>query len=185
MLKTSDPFTVVLYSMPLSPDRLRLIEAYGKQHKIPLVPVHSAGFYGYFSVKLPGTFPIVDTHPDETATADLRLLAPWPELQAFAKGMTENIDTLDNHEHGHLPWVVILLHYLEEWRQGHGGANPVKYADKIAFRDLITAKTRTDTPEGGEENFEEAARSVMKHIVEPEVPAALKRVFEYQNLSEV
>lgn len=99
--------------------------------------------------------------------------------------MTKDIDSLDNHEHGHLPLVVILLHYLEEWRQSHGGVYPTKYADKIAFRDLLSSKMRTDTAEGGEENFEEAISSVMKHIVEPTVPDTLRQVFEYQHQSEV
>lgn len=185
LLETSEPFTVILYSSPINPERLRLIEEYGHQNKTPLIPVQSAGFYAYFSVKLPGAFPIVDTHPDETATTDLRLLAPWPELQAFSQDMTKDIENLDNHDHGHLPLVVILLHYLEEWRESHDGANPTKYADKIAFRDLVSSKTRTDNAEGGEENFEEAVGSVMKHIVEPTIPDTLRQVFEYQHQSEV
>lgn len=171
--------------MPIEPGRLRLIEDYSHRQKTPFIPVQSAGFYAYFSVNLPGAFPIVDTHPDDTATTDLRLLDPWPELQAFSQQMTKNIDSLDNHEHGHLPLVVILLHYLEEWRQSHGGVNPTKYADKIAFRDLVSSRMRTDTPEGGEENFEEAVAAVMKHIVEPTIPDTLRQVFDYEHQSKV
>ncbi|KFH42334.1 NEDD8-activating enzyme E1 regulatory subunit-like protein [Hapsidospora chrysogenum ATCC 11550] len=177
-LQTSEPFTTIMYSMPISPERLRLLQEYGKEHQTPLVAIHSVGFYGYFSVSLPGTFPIVDTHPDETATTDLRLLSPWPELSEFAKEMTKNIDTMDNHEHGHLPLVVILLHYLDKWKQSHDGAYPIAYQDKIAFRNMVSDAMRRDNPEGGEENFEEAVGAVMKHVVKPDLPGTLKQVFE-------
>ncbi|EAQ87977.1 hypothetical protein CHGG_04596 [Chaetomium globosum CBS 148.51] len=113
LLNDSPVFTVIMYTHPIRPEQLSRLEAYGQQHKTPLVAIHSAGFYSYFQINLPGAFPIVDTHPDETATTDLRLLNPWPELVAFAEELTKDIDGLDNFEHGHLPYVVILLHYLE------------------------------------------------------------------------
>lgn len=147
--------------------------------------VHSVGFYSYFTINLPGTFPIVDTHPDETATTDLRLLSPWPELSTFANGMTANIDHLDNHEHGHLPLVVILLHYLDVWKQNHGGAYPTTYVEKTAFRKTVTDAMRKDNPEGGEENFEEAVAAVMKHVTLPSIPSSLQQVFDYQHQNSV
>lgn len=147
--------------------------------------VHSVGFYSYFKTTLPGTFPVVDTHPEETATTDLRLLTPWPELVDFANDMTKNIDSLDNHEHGHLPLVVILLHHLDQWRQSHGDTYPTKYADKTAFRQTISDAMRKDNPEGGEENFEEAVAAVMKHITVPSIPGSLQQVFDYQHQDPV
>jgi NEDD8-activating enzyme E1 regulatory subunit len=176
---------MILYSLPMDPEQLRLIQDYGQQHRTPTVAVHSAGFYSYFTVQLPGAFPIVETHPDDTATADLRLLSPWPELEEYAKSMTKDIEKLDNHEHGHLPLVVILLHYLEAWKQNHNGEAPTKYADKTAFRTLVSDAMRKDNPEGGEENFEEAVGAVMKHIVTPSLPNSLKQVFDYQHQGSV
>ncbi|KAK1755990.1 putative NEDD8-activating enzyme E1 regulatory subunit [Echria macrotheca] len=180
MLATSPVFTAIMYTFPISPQRLSILEAYGQQHKTPLVAIHSAGFYSYFRIHLPGAFPIVDTHPDETATTDLRLLSPWPELVDFAKSMTQDIDSLDNFEHGHLPYVVILLYYLEKWRETHGGANPITYKEKTEFRSTVAAAARTNNPEGGEENFDEAVAAVLKTIVPPSLPSGLKEVFEYE-----
>ncbi|KAI5457204.1 hypothetical protein BGZ63DRAFT_428618 [Mariannaea sp. PMI_226] len=174
-------FTMILYTLPLPRNEVEVLHAYAHQRQIPILAVHSIGFYSYFKTTLPGTFPVVDTHPDETATTDLRLLAPWPELVDFASEMTKDIDSLDNHEHGHLPLVVILLHYLEQWKQTHSGAYPVKYADKIAFRKTISDAMRRDNPEGGEENFEEAVAAVMKHVVVPSIPDSLQQVFEYEH----
>ncbi|PNY24911.1 NEDD8-activating enzyme E1 regulatory subunit [Tolypocladium capitatum] len=181
LLDSSDTFTIILYALPLQADQVDLIKAYANKHRTPLVAVHSSGFYSYFNISLPGTFPVVDTHPDETATTDLRLLSPWPELSTFANGMTKDIDTLDNHDHGHLPLVVILLHYLSVWKQTHGDAYPITYTDKIAFRSFVADAMRRDNPEGGEENFEEAISAVMKHVTVPSVPRSLKQVFEHRD----
>jgi NEDD8-activating enzyme E1 regulatory subunit len=174
-----------MYTHPISPAQLAQLEAYGQQHKTPLVAIHSAGFYSYFQINLPGAFPIVDTHPDETATTDLRLLTPWPELVTFAEGLTKDIDGLDNFEHGHLPYVVILLHYLERWKLAHDGNYPTTYKEKTEFRKIVQGATRTNNPEGGEENFEEAAAAVLKTLVPPSLPSGLKEVFEYEHTDPV
>ncbi|GAB1319022.1 NEDD8-activating enzyme E1 regulatory subunit [Madurella fahalii] len=181
VLAGSPIFTAVVYTLPIRPEQLSLLEAYGQEHKTPLVAIHSAGFYSYFQINLPGAFPIVDTHPDETATTDLRLLTPWPELVAFAKDLTKDIDNLDNFEHGHLPYVVILLHYLEQWKVTHGGKYPTTYKDKTDFRRIVQNAARTNTPEGGEENFDEAAAAVLKTLSPPSLPSGLKEVFEYEH----
>ncbi|KAK1256455.1 hypothetical protein MKX07_008714 [Trichoderma sp. CBMAI-0711] len=181
LLDSPEVFTMVMYSLPLHPGMLEAIEAYGRQHRTPLVAIHSVGFYSYFRITLPGTFPIVDTHPEETATTDLRLLAPWPELSQFAREMTKDIDNLDHHDHGHIPMVVILLHYLDIWKQQHDGAYPLSYSEKTAFRQMVADAMRRDNPEGGEENFEEAVAAVMKHVNLPQVPSSLTEVFEYDH----
>ncbi|KAL1869986.1 hypothetical protein VTK73DRAFT_2880 [Phialemonium thermophilum] len=179
-LASSPTYTAILFTCPIRPENLAILRNYKEKHRTPLVGVHSAGFYSYFQVDLPGAFPIVDTHPDETATTDLRLLSPWPELSEFARELTKDIDSLDDHAHGHIPFVAILLHYLEIWRKKHDGRNPSTYAEKIAFRKMVQEGARTDNPEGGEENFEEAAAAVVKTIVPSTLPAALKVVFDYR-----
>lgn len=147
--------------------------------------IHSAGFYSYFQINLPGAFPIVDTHPDETATTDLRLLAPWPELVGFAEDLTRDIDNLSDFEHGHLPYVVILLHYLEKWKADHGGSYPSTYKEKTEFRSIVQKAARTSNAEGGEENFDEAAAAVLKTLVVPSLPSGLKEIFEYEHAEPV
>lgn len=176
---------MIMYTFPIRPDDLAVLQAYGRQHKTPLVAIHSAGFYSYFRIFLQGAFPIVDTHPDETATTDLRLLTPWPALAEFAKELTKDIDGLDAHQHGHLPYVVILLHYLEWWRETHDGTNPSTYQEKLAFRRLVQEAARRDNPEGGEENFDEAVAAVLKTITPSTLPSSLREVFEYKRTHPV
>lgn len=185
LFDSSDAFTVILYTLPLKADQIDLITAYTREHRIPLIAVHSVGFYSYFSTRLPGTLPVVETHPEEAANADLRLLSPWPELAAFATDMTRDIDSLDDHDHGHLPLVVILLHYLSVWRKSHGDANPTSYKDKLAFRALVAEAMRKNNAEGGEENFEEAAAAVMKLVTSHPLPSSLRQVFDHREQLEV
>ncbi|CAJ2501893.1 Uu.00g047460.m01.CDS01 [Anthostomella pinea] len=180
VLETSPIFTLIIYTNPIRKEDLATIEAYSSQHRTPVISIHSAGFYSYFRIALPGTFPIVDTHPEVEKTADLRLLNPWPELVEFAKEMTRNIDALDDHEHGHVPYVVILLHYLEQWRQSHSGENPNGFKDKTEFGKLVTRGARTNNPEGGEENFQEAVAAINKNIKAPELEAGVEEVFNHQ-----
>ncbi|GJN79292.1 hypothetical protein PLIIFM63780_002805 [Purpureocillium lilacinum] len=163
------------------PEQIEVIRAYARTHATPLVAIHSVGFYSYFKMDLPYAFPIVDTHPDETATTDLRLLSPWPELSAFASEMTRDIDALDDHDHGHLPLIVILLHYLDLWKQTHDGSFPTAYADKVAFRNLLSDAMRKSNPEGSEENFEEAISAVMKHVTRSSLPSSLQQVFDFRH----
>ncbi|KAI0433657.1 hypothetical protein F5Y09DRAFT_54233 [Xylaria sp. FL1042] len=185
VLGSSGPFTLIMYTNPIREEDLATIEAYASQRQTPLVCVHSAGFYSYFRFSLHGTFPIVDTHPEVEKTTDLRLLQPWPELSAFAKEMVKGIETLDDHEHGHLPYVVILLHFLEQWRQSHDGKNPTTPKEKKEFGRLVMSGTRTNNPEGGEENFQEAVDAINKNIKVSELEPGLEEVFNHQVASEV
>jgi amyloid beta precursor protein binding protein 1 len=168
-----------MFSFPIDPRTLALVQDYCRQHNIPLISLHSAGFYSYFRISLPGSFPIVDTHPDSTATTDLRLLNPWPELSDFATELTKDIENLGAHEHGHIPYVVLLLYYLKRWRESHDDF-PTTYQDKKAFREFVAAGRRTDNPEGGEENFDEAVAAVLKTISVPSVSSSVQAVFDYK-----
>lgn len=183
-LAQAPAFTMIMYTFPIQPDHLEILQAYAGKHLTPLVAIHSAGLYSYFRVGLPGAFPIVDTHPDEFATTDLRLLSPWPELQAFAAEMTRNIETMDDHEHGHLPYVAILLHFLAKWKESHG-EYPKKYAEKVQFKKFVAAGARRDNAEGGEENFDEAVAAAVKSTVSASLPSTLKEVFEYPHVESV
>lgn len=144
------------------------------------------GFYAHFSIYLPPTFPIVDTHPDPTSTTDLRLVKPWQALSEFAASKSVGLDQLSNHNHGHVPYTVLLLHYLEEWKKTHDGNLPSVYREKTEFRDFVRAGMRTGNAEGGEENFEEAISAVLKSLNEPTAGSGTREVFaaeECQNLT--
>ena len=157
---------------------LKKVSQYSTEKSIPLFHIHSVGLYSHFSVQLPDAFPIVDTHPDPASTQDLRLLEPWPELTAFMEAKTIDLDALSDHDHGHVPYLLLLLRFLEDWKKSHDGNPPSDYKEKKQFKSLIESKARTSNAEGGEENFDEAAASVLKSLNKPSIPSGLKQIFD-------
>ena len=145
---------------------------------IPLFYIHCQGFFSHFSVQLPAQFPIVDTHPDPASTQDLRLLNPWPELAELLDKKTSNLDSLSDHDHGHVPYLLILLYFLKVWKASHDGQNPANYSEKKEFKALVERGARTKNSEGGEENFEEAAAAVLKSLNPPSISSGLREVFD-------
>lgn len=171
-------FTLILLTGPLKDHRVLEMLSYYAGDSIPLFYIHSVGFYSQFSVQLPTKFPIVDTHPDPVSTQDLRLLNPWPELLEFMKTKTANLDTLSDHEHGHIPYLLLLLHFLEEWKASHEGKPPASYQEKKAFKAMVEEGARRNNADGGEENFDEAAAAVLKSLNPPSLSSGVREVLE-------
>ncbi|KIW01949.1 uncharacterized protein PV09_06786 [Verruconis gallopava] len=179
-------YSHILVASPIAPVVLESISEHARLTHKPVIYIHCVGFYAQFSLYLPPTFPIVDTHPDPASTTDLRLLKPWPALSEFAALKSAGLDEMNDHDHGHVPYIVILLHYLEQWKAMHDGKLPVTYREKTEFRELVRAAMRTKNAEGGEENFEEAIAAVLKSLNEPTASSGIKEVFaaeECQNLT--
>ncbi|KAF2009918.1 NEDD8-activating enzyme E1 regulatory subunit [Aaosphaeria arxii CBS 175.79] len=172
------PYTLILVTAPVRPEILAKLSAHADASLVPLFYIHSVGFYSHFSIHLPPAYPIVDTHPSPETTTDLRLLKPWPELLQFAEEKTSNLDAMAHDDHGHIPYIAILLYYLEQWKKEHGGNPPQNYKEKTAFRDIVTKAARTNNPEGGEENFDEAVGAVLKSLNPPEPSSSVKDLFK-------
>jgi amyloid beta precursor protein binding protein 1 len=148
--------------------------------------MHCVGFYAHFTIALPPAWPIVDTHPDPVSTTDLRLVKPWPALLEFMESKTKGLGTMENDDHGHVPYLLLLAYYLEEWKKTHDGKVPSAYKEKQEFRDLVRKGMRTNTPEGSEENYEEAISAVLKSLNEPTASSAVREIWdadECQNLT--
>jgi amyloid beta precursor protein binding protein 1 len=172
------PYTLILVTSPIRPELLSKLSAHADASLVPVFYVHSVGFYSHFSIHLPAAFPIVDTHPNPETTSDLRLLKPWPELLKFAEEKTSAIDTMAADDHGHIPYLALLLHFLEGWKAEHDGQPPQNYKEKTTFRDRVSKAARTDNPEGGEENFDEAVAAVLKSLNPPEPTSSVKDIFK-------
>ena len=164
-------YSLILVAAPIDPGALKLIQAKTQPLGIPLVYMHCVGFYSHFSIALPSAFPIVDTHPDVTATTDLRVLRPWPALTAFAKDMTKGLDQKSALEKGHIPYVCLLLHYLELWKNDNDGKVPETYKEKQKFRDDYVRKGSFE-----EENFDEAVAAVLKSLNPPTPSSAVREI---------
>ena len=169
-------YTFILAVLPLPPDAVSILVQHATEARAPIFYIHSVGFYAHFSSQLPHAFPIVDTHPDPATTSDLRLLDPWDELQQLARDVTAKLEQMPDDEHGHVPYILLLLHYLDKWKSEHDGAAPASFKDKKAFRALVQSGMRTNSAAGDEENYEEAVNSVLKVISSHTPSSAVKEV---------
>lgn len=123
---------------------------------------------------------MVDTHPEPTATTDLRLLSPWPELVEFCRAKTSNIDQLSAYERGHIPYILLLLHHLELYRSDHEGKYPVSHKEKIAFREQLTSISNDYIRESTKheetedlENYQQAISAVLKTVIPVSPPSSI------------
>ena len=171
------PYNLLLVAAPLRPELLARLSRRALAEAVPLIYMHSVGFYAHFSVQLPPTFPIVDTHPSPEATADLRLLSPWPELARFAAEKTAGLDAMSDDDHGHVPYIALLLHHLSTWKAAHDDCAPRNYKEKTAFRTQVAQSARRTGAHGSDENFEEAEAAVLKSLNPSEPSSAVKDVF--------
>ncbi|KAJ5159493.1 uncharacterized protein N7482_006497 [Penicillium canariense] len=167
---------LVIISGPTKRSSLGPLTQQAQRLGIPVLYIHSVGFYSTFSLQLDAEFPIVETHPDPEAMQDLRLLNPWPELVAAAAALGD-LTNMDDHRHGHVPYILLLLHFLEQWKHAHGGSVPSNYKEKTEFREFVRSNARTDNAEGGEENFDEAVAAVLKTIAPFSLRSSIREIF--------
>ncbi|RMZ76962.1 hypothetical protein DV737_g4587, partial [Chaetothyriales sp. CBS 132003] len=176
-------YNLIILCAPVEAQHLQRLCSYSSQSAVPLIYLQSVGFYSSFSIQLPAEFPIVDTHPDPESTTDLRLFAPWPELEAAVEALGD-ATKLPDHDHGHIPYLLILLYYLKQWHRQHG-SYPSDFKEKTAFRDTVRAAARTNNAEGGEENFDEASAAVLKTVAPPPIGQGCKDMFAMDSCTSV
>jgi len=91
------------------------------------------------------------------------LLKPWPALEESTREKTSNLASLSEHDIGHVPYLLLLLHFIDQWKSTHDGNPPLSYKEKTAFREMVTRAA----PSPDEENFVEAAAAVLKSLNPP------------------
>ena len=102
---------------------------WSKPSSPPLIPVRSAGFLAEFFVQFHThesacTFPnvvamsdrmcdvVVESHTESSPS--LRIDKPFPALLQAARAF--NFDAMDTTDHGHIPYVYILVRALDDWK---------------------------------------------------------------------
>lgn len=70
---------------------------------------HISSLIGYFLF----LFVVVESHPDTPPS--LRIDKPFPALVDYA--MSIDFENMDVTDHGHIPYVVILVRVLEDWKK--------------------------------------------------------------------
>ncbi|GAO49423.1 hypothetical protein G7K_3573-t1 [Saitoella complicata NRRL Y-17804] len=138
------------------------------QARIPLVATHTVGFQSMLRLQVE-EHTIVESHPE--SLVDLRLDCPWPELAAPAESL--NLEAMDSMEHSHVPYVNLLLYYLQKFKSENDGRIPSTFPEKQKLKEMIKSGMRT----ADEENFEEAIGVVWRACQATHIPSDVKAVF--------
>lgn len=134
---------------------------------IPLVIIESMCFYAYMHIVV-NEHTIVETHP--ATMVDLRLNQPWPELIDFVNQY--NLAELDDIDLAHVPYIVLLLKYLDSWSQSHDGQLPTKRELGAFKKTILAGKKGSDLV-----NFDEAVSSASHLFAKASVPSDITELF--------
>lgn len=171
-----DDFSLVIATQLTEPS-LRLLASACRERSLPLVVLRSYGLVGTVRVA-PIEHVLVEAHSDNTPS-DLRVVDPFPELLAFARDRFGHVDTLSSSERKHVPYVVLLLHAVAEYKAAHGGALPSSYKEKQAIKAALGALAERWFGEGGAAdalNVEEAKAAVNTALSAPSIPPSARAV---------
>jgi len=126
------------------------------EQNIPLLIVRAYGFIGYTRLQLK-SHDILEGKPDPNngIIHDIRISNSFKELEDFAESIT--IGDLDIFEHKHVPFIVILIQVLNQFKAKNNRAPTSK--DRAELNALITdmAMDLND-----EQNFQEAITNIAK-----------------------
>ncbi|KAG1898773.1 uncharacterized protein F5891DRAFT_1190564 [Suillus fuscotomentosus] len=140
----------------------------------PLVVVRSAGFLADFYIQF-HEHTIIESHSETSPS--LRIDKPFQALREHALSL--EFDNMDSTEHGHIPYVVILVRALEDWKKSHNGGLPKSYEDRQQFKKSVLALK----VKGDEENFDEAEAQAYRCWTETKVPSEIMALFSDPALS--
>ncbi len=76
---------------------------------------------------------IIESHPDNQ-NLSFRLVDPFPELENYLQSF--DLDSMELKDHAHIPFVVILYKYLQDFKKKHGTI-PKTYKEKEILRQMI------------------------------------------------
>lgn len=171
-------FSAVVVSESLNSVVLLTLKQILWEKGIPLLVVSTCGFYASLLIINKETT-VVETH-DPSKLYDLRIDCPWPELQEYADSFV--LEDLDDTEHAHVPYLVIFIKALDEWKRRHGGNSPLNYAEKKQFRaEYIEGMSRDIRVET---NFMEASQSVHRALQVTAVPDSIQQLFQNSIISD-
>jgi amyloid beta precursor protein binding protein 1 len=165
-----------------------------REYNVPLVAARSYGLVGSLRVSVkvrrwrlcctrywadstlwlvphPQEHTVVESKPD-SAPDDLRLSAPWPELEQHCVAV--DLESCDEVTHKHVPYVVLLTQALRHWRAQHQGALPASSAERAAFKEQVRGMAQSHD----QENVREALAAAHKAWAPVAVPADVRALLD-------
>ena len=150
--KTGPIQKLLVVASDLEPPLLTKVAKSCDEDHVPLVVVHGYGLTGVVRLQTP-LLPLLNPKPRDVPP-DLRLVKPFASLSEMASSI--QWDKLESHEHGHIPYPLVLLNMKEEWCAQHEGKLPQTFAEKQQFQATIKAAARNFDQEL---NFQEAVQN--------------------------
>ncbi|OAE19011.1 hypothetical protein AXG93_2839s1060 [Marchantia polymorpha subsp. ruderalis] len=179
-------FTLVIATQ-MSEFALVKLDQICRRYDVLLLVARSYGLFGHVRISVKEHV-VIEAKPDNKVE-DLRFHKPWPELRRLVEEF--DIDTKDPVIHKHIPFGVLLIKILDDWKAEHGGQMPSSLRELKA---AITSRRRSDD----EDNYKEALKAAylvtsppvlskdisLNHLMQPELLAALNdRCAELDSLS--
>lgn len=157
----NSPYTLFI-GCNVPPSNLESLSSLLYPLNIPLMIADTVGFYAYLRIVY-REHTVIETHPE--SLVELRLDKPWKELRDYTDSF--NLETLSASDLAHVPYVVLLLIHINNWKKHHNGNLPKTLDEKRAFKQQISDSKGTDDPE----NFDEAVASVWRLATPSGIPS--------------
>lgn len=154
------------------------------ERNIPLLAVTSRGLVGALQLQVREHF--VSEVRGDIEHFDLRITAPFPGLQSLCESIypsskrillqqdtstEDSVDTLrmDSMQYAHIPYPVLLLRALEQWRMEDAdrseNAMPSTYAEKQRLRTILKSFELVAGQRNVAEAIKEASRCFVSHRI--------------------
>lgn len=104
---------------------------------IPFIICRSYGFVGYTRLQV-AEHTVIETHPDNQMP-DLRLDKPFSALKQHINSV--DLNAMEYKDHAHIPYLIILYKYLEQWKEQNNDKLPKSSKEKENLREMIREGT--------------------------------------------
>eukprot|EP00004_Rigifila_ramosa_P007695 TRINITY_DN1884_c0_g1_i1.p1 TRINITY_DN1884_c0_g1~~TRINITY_DN1884_c0_g1_i1.p1 ORF type:complete len:534 (+),score=109.39 TRINITY_DN1884_c0_g1_i1:71-1672(+) len=161
-------FNVVIVCNARQSTLLRVADACWRG-KVPMISLRSVGFVGQLRISVE-QHQVIEAKPDDIVP-DFRVMAPFPELQAFCDSFDLNQLASKYDEHEYVPYVVLLIKAVAKYTAEHGKV-PTTPAEKRELRKLLTGMRLDDE----QRNFKEALEKLNVLVSKPQVPENFQHI---------
>jgi amyloid beta precursor protein binding protein 1 len=152
LFATKAPKQILVVASDLEPLLLEEVAAACHAVKVPVIAVHAYGLVGIVRLQTP-PLPLMNPKPRD-GPPDLRLVQPFPALTELAESVPW--EALESHQHGHVPYPLVLLKVAKEYKAANDGKLPSTFAEKRLFQEAVQSAARNFD---GELNFQEAKKN--------------------------
>eukprot|EP00164_Ancoracysta_twista_P000745 GFYU01000981.1.p1 GENE.GFYU01000981.1~~GFYU01000981.1.p1 ORF type:complete len:536 (-),score=164.70 GFYU01000981.1:18-1625(-) len=150
------------------------LSTFCKENAICLVVVRAYGLVGYIRIQKE-EHTIIESKP-ENFVEDLRVLNPFPALSEIVANV--DLATLDDAAYEHVPYVVILMKALEQYKATHNGAIPTARAEKDEFKTSLKQMSRDGGVITPLSNIDEAFKACLKCLNAYSIPSEVKSILQ-------